>query len=148
MNKEENKQRKLEVAQAMYLANHTNKQIAGDLNVTEKTVAAWIKKYKWEIIKAANDSIKPEIIANLYLNISEVQKVARDEERPLSSSEADQIVKLSNSISRLQGKLNLQTYIEVFKEYNAFLSNTAPKLLKPNNNSQREFIQSKLNEYN
>lgn len=148
MNKEDNKQRKLDVAQAMYLAGHTNKQISNDLIVTEKTVAAWIKKYKWEIIKAANDSIKPEIIANLYMNISEVQKVARDDERPLTASEADQIVKLSNSIARLQGKLNLQTYIEIFKEYNAFLSNTNPKLLKPNNNSQREFIQSKLNEYN
>lgn len=142
-----NKDQKQVVAKSLYLSGYTNKDIAKTVKVTEKTVAAWIKKAKWDVIKAANESTKPEVIANLYLNIAEIQEKARDEARPVSNAESDQIVKISNSISKLQNKTTLQTYIEVFKEYNRFLSENNPKLLKPNNVSQRDFIQLKVNEY-
>lgn len=135
------------VAKSLYLSGYTNKDISASVKATEKTIAAWAKKSKWDVIRAANQSTKPEVIANLYLNIAEIQEKAREEERPVSNAESDQIIKISNSIAKLENKTSLQTYIEVFKEFNLFISENNPKLLKPNNVSQREFIQKKVNEY-
>jgi len=140
-------QKKLELAKSLYLSGFNNKQIAEKVAVNEKTIARWIKKHKWDIIKAANNSTKPDVIAGLYLNIAEIQECARNDNRPISNAESDQIIKISNAISKLEDKLSLQTYIEVFKEFNDFLSKNNSKLLKPNNIAQDEFIQKKVNEH-
>ncbi len=141
-----NNDQKKKVAKSLYLSGYTNKHISKTISVTEKTIGKWVKDNKWGVIKAANESIKPEVISNLYGNIADIQEAARDEKRSLTASESDTIIKITNSIAKLENKHTLQVYIEIFKEYNEFLGKHYPKLLKPNNLSQNDFIQFKANE--
>ena len=111
------------LAQELYLTGkHTQKQIAGMVGVTEKTVSAWVEAGNWEVLRAALFSTPAQVRANML----EIQK-ARTEQileavRGKSTEKfGDEMLKMAKSIEQLNGEISLSTIIQVLQEFMAFV---------------------------
>ncbi|MDB9498579.1 terminase gpP N-terminus-related DNA-binding protein [Nodularia spumigena] len=107
------------LAESLYIdGNLTQKEIAEQLGVTEKTLIQWKDKYNWEKLRIAKRTTKSEIINGLYMSISRIMKNAQeDKNRALSSSETDQIVKLTRSIEVMEGSESLANYVQAMTAF-------------------------------
>ena len=113
---------KQEKARLLYLNSDLNqKQIAENIGVTENTISKWIEKFGWKKLKVAMSITKDKIIATTYLQIAEIQQKAIDEDRTLSPSESDQILKLSKVVKDLSGSLGVVTVIGVLMNYGNYI---------------------------
>lgn len=81
----------------MYSLGYSQKEIAQKVNVAEKTIGAWVKK--WKLI----DKNTNEIIENIK---SQLLELSRDKEAP-----KHEIMYLSTSIKRLQETLIIKPFI-------------------------------------
>ena len=69
---------------------------------------------------------------------------AKDENRLLSAREIDSVAKLASSIDKLETKATIETFIEVFEDYNKYLMSVNVDFAQRNNGYQDLFIQSKI----
>jgi transcriptional regulator with XRE-family HTH domain len=101
------------LAETLYVdGNSSQKEIAEQLGVAEKTVSGWKEKYNWDKLRVAKRTTKAEIIDGLYKSVAVIIKRAEDEDkRPLNTVESDQIVKLTRSIEVLEGAESLSNYV-------------------------------------
>ena len=122
-----NKQKK-DWAKMLYLKEHiTQKEIAERVNVNKMTVGKWVKEGKWEELKTAVSITKEEQLANLYLQISEINKTiaGRPEgERYATPKEADAINKLAAAIEKLEKETGISDIISVSKSFLDWLRKT------------------------
>lgn len=96
--------------------NHTQKEIADKVGVSEKTIGKWKEDGKWETFKATQVMSKPEQLNLIYMQINELnQHILKKEEgqRFASSKEADALKKLTSSAKDLEGELGLSAIVDV-----------------------------------
>jgi|SRR5690606_4341625 len=110
-------ERKRAYAERLYIEDGwTAKSIATTVGVSENTVGAWIKKYKWkekkEELNAAPHRVKKKIL-------EEIQSVLDGGQ---SSFNADTLSKLTRAFERLNQQVSTQVVISVFKEYDNWLA--------------------------
>lgn len=125
-------------AQAEYLFLHTDLTavaIAQIVNVTEKTLSAWVNANNkaWKIARTAKAITPERLIAAYYSQLNELNEMInkREEgERFPSSTEADTISKLVNQIEKLKKKHNLSSYISAIDEFTKFLNRKDANLVK------------------
>lgn len=108
---------KKEWAKTLYLReNLTQQEIADRVGVSRVTVSNWVRAGKWEEQKAGLTLTRQEQVANLYRQVTEINRAisARAEgERYPNSKEADILGKLSASIRNMEQETGIADIISV-----------------------------------
>ena len=136
---------KIDVARTLYLMTEkSQKEICEVVNWAEKTFTEQKQKGKWNELRDTKSLTKQQIISMLHTQLLKISDVAKDENRLLSAREVDSIAKLASSIDKLEKKATIETYIEVFEEFNRWLMVVNVDFAQRNNHFQDLFIQSKI----
>lgn len=139
------REQKIEVAQTLYLMTEkSQKEICGVVGWTEKTFTEQKQKGKWNELRDTKSLTRQQIISMLHTQTFKLVDSAKNENRLLSAREIDSIAKLAASIDKLEKKASLETYIEIFEEYNKWLMVENMNFAQINNHHQDLFIQSKI----
>ena len=117
--------KKREIAEDMYIRlGLTGREIAENLGVTEQTVSRWKKgregEKSWDDRKT-EAQLTPLKIKELLLK--EAEKLAKGEE---SLVKADQLSKIMAAIDQLDKKINVRTVMDVFREFDIWMSEQEP----------------------
>ena len=117
--------KKREIAEDMYIRlGMTGREIADSLSVTEQTVSRWKKgrdgEKSWDDRKTESQ-LPPLKIKELLLK--EAEKIAKGEE---STIQADKLSKIMSAIDQLDKKINVRTVMDVFKEFDLWMSEQDP----------------------
>ena len=132
---------KRQLAERLYVQTDlSQKEIAADLDVSEKSLSKWKTEGKWDQLKAATTTGTSNLVKALLEENQGIVDDARKENRRINSKEADIIAKNASTIERLDKKLNLVTVIEVFTNYNKWLVEINPKLAGDNTDWQRKYL--------
>ncbi len=136
---------KVDVARTLYLMTEkTQKEISEVVGWSEKTFTEQKQKGKWNELRDTKSLTRQQIISMLHMQTFKLVDAAKTENRLLSAREIDSIAKLAASIDKLEKKVTLETYIEVFEEYNKWLMVKNMNFAQVNNHHQDMFIQSKI----
>lgn len=156
------KEKEREIARKLFVElNRSQKEIALDLGVTEKTIGNWVKDGNWKNERTAliNNSKNRaekfkavlEDLADEQISISEKIKEAEANGdikevtvlRKLSSSIADQVGKYQKALEKLDkdNKISLSTKIEVVDEVFQAMQEFDKNLFISSLDFQRYFIQ-------
>ena len=136
---------KIDVARTLFLMTEkSQKEIAEVVGWSEKTFSEQKQKGKWSEMRDTKSLTKQQIISMLHTQTFKLIEGAKDENRLLSAREIDSVAKLAASIDKLEKKATVETYIEVFEEYNKFLMSVNVDFAQRNNHYQDLFIQSKI----
>jgi len=139
------KNQKVEVARTLFLMTEkSQKEICDVVGWSEKTFCEQKLKGKWNEMRDTRTLTKQQIISMLHTQTLRIVDAAKDENRVLTSREVDSVAKLASSIDKLEKKATLETFIEVFEEYNRWLMITNVDFAQRNNHYQDLFIQSKI----
>lgn len=139
------KEQKVDIARTLYLmSDKTQKEICLIVDWTEKTFGEQKRKGKWDELKDTRSLTKQQIVTILHAQTLKIIELAKSEERVLSAKEIDSIAKLASSIDKLEKKATIETFIEVFEEYNKWLMTIQPDFAQQNNQYQDKFIHSKV----
>lgn len=102
----------------------TGREIADSLGVTEQTVSRWKKgrdgEKSWDDRKTESQ-LTPLKIKELLLK--EAEKIAKGEE---SAIQADKLSKIMSAIDQLDKKINVRTVMDIFKEFDLWMSEQDP----------------------
>lgn len=140
-----NEKQKIEVAKILFLStDKTQKEICDIVKWTEKTFSKQKQKGNWGEMLETKSLTKQQIISMLHSQTFKIADAATNEKRLLSAREVDSIAKLTSSIDKLEKKATIETYIEVFEEYNKWLMIANVDFAQRNNHFQDLFIQSKI----
>lgn len=138
---------KKEVAKQLFLyAGLSQKEIAENLDLTEKTVSKWSLEAKWKEMRAAITSTKDDLIRNTYLQMAEIQKEISKAKRAPNVSETDQILKLAKVIETLDKKVTLSQIIQVFRDFENYLMSVDQELTKIVNKQHTAYLNRVVNE--
>jgi transposase len=106
MAKELNREAKKRLAKELFLTNkYQQKDIAGMVGVSEKTISSWVKTGKWDLLRANMTTTKESVLSNWYAQLAEMNKTIADREegkRIPTSSESDRMIKISSAIKKLE----------------------------------------------
>lgn len=115
----------------------SQKEIASIVGTTEKTLTKWKVEGDWELLKQAQTITAKNIITNLY-----------DKAYKLSLADdvnADKLVKLANTIEKLQNKkVTISHIINVFKDFTTFAFGENAELAKEINVLQKKYVDFKI----
>ena len=112
--------------------------------MSQVTLSKWVKADSWEQLRAAKVITRRELVAKMLTQIND----------KLESGEwsADEMVKATAAIEKLDKQTNVVTVIEVFSAYNKWLISRmeldpelTPELVKTMNRYQDIFIGEQLN---
>ncbi|MBL4828461.1 MAG: DDE transposase family protein [Aliivibrio sp.] len=139
---------KKEYAQVLYLkTNHTQKDIAVRVGVTEKTLGKWIREGDWEMLKSSLIITKEQELRRMYQQLNELNNniAGRKEgERYATSKEADIISKLSAAIKNLERDTSIADVIDVFIDFSNWLKEADFEQAQVFINLQDDFVKHKL----
>lgn len=104
---------KKELARMYYYNNETQKAIAEKIGVSCVTVNKWVKEGEWEAKRAAKFISRQELVALMLKKINE----------KLESGQwtADEMVKATTAIEKLDKQTNVVTIMEVFTKFDNWL---------------------------
>lgn len=135
---------KKELARLYYFGGEAQKTIAAKIGVSSVTVCKWVKECGWEAMRAAKTISRRELVAKMLNQIND----------KIESGVwgADEMVKATSAIEKLDKQTNVVTIIEVFSAYNNWLvarmaldPELTPELVKVMNRYQDIFIGEQLN---
>ena len=136
---------KIDVARTLYLLTEkSQKEISEVVGWSEKTFSEQKQKGKWSDLRDTKSLTKQQIISMLHTQTFKLIEGAKDENRLLSAREIDSVAKLTSSIDKLETKATIETFIEVFEDYNKYLMSVNVDFAQRNNQYQDLFIQSKI----
>lgn len=129
---------KKSIALELYLeTDKSQKEIALIVGTTEKTIGVWKQAGDWELIKQASTVTVKNIVTNLYNKAYELSTETK--------VDADKLVKIANTIDKLQNKkVTIAHIINVFKDFTTFAFGQNPALAKEINLLQKKYIDHKV----
>lgn len=119
------------LARALYLnTQHTAKEIADMVKVSEKTLGKWKEDENWDKLKAAKSATRDDIIAMNYILLRDVTEHNQmlQKNRELSSKDIDMQHKISSTIKNLEGEESLSDYIQAFTPFLEWMKEEDNKL--------------------
>lgn len=138
---------KAEVAKTLYLTTEkTQKEICEIVEWTEKTFTEQKQKGDWDEQRETKTLSKQQIVTELHNQTLKLLQLVKSEDRLLKASEIDCIAKLTASIDKIETSATLETYIQVFEEFNKWLIGVDGSFVKSNNYYQDMFIQKLIAE--
>ena len=121
-------------ARDMYFSgNHSQRDIANTVGVSEKTVYLWIKQEAWDQLRQAALAAPAVIVDNLYSQLAELQQsIASREEgnRYPTVQEAEITRKLINCIIKLKEYPSQGANMQMMMQFAGYLQKAAPQLQK------------------
>jgi transposase len=134
---------KKQYAEILFIVSgYTQKQIAEELSVTEKTIGQWVEKFGWKEKKAVQNLSPTKLIQSYYEQSDLILKKAKEDDRPITSKEADSLNKIASAIEKLDKKISPSLNMEVFMRFNNFLQSIDLDLTKQLIPFQKEYIQT------
>src|ERR1700733_3350539 len=126
--------KKKSLAQIMYLTGkYTQKAIASEVDVAEKTLSKWVNEGKWDNLKtdlvASNTEMLGQLQKLLQKKIEEGEIALADDD-PNTNPDEDGIIKLAKSIHYLQTKTNTGQMYETGMEFLSWLQKVNVELAK------------------
>jgi len=142
--------KKREWAKLLYIqSNKTQKEIANTVGITEKTLGNWIKKEKWEELKAIDTITKIKERKRLLMQINELNNKIETREpgnKFPDSKEADVLSKLSATVNNLDSNTPLNVIIDVLTNFLDWSRNIDFKETQRIADLFDSYIKTKLNE--
>lgn len=108
---------KKQKAKSLYLTGqYDQKEIAGIIGVTEKTISRWKNDEEWESFKESLLTTRENELKRLYKMLkvlnNHLDKMAQ-ENVPINSKEADSVLKLTAAIKNLELETSIADKVEV-----------------------------------
>lgn len=136
------------LAKQLYMNGKLQKEIAITVNVQEKTIGDWVRKYNWKTERDARFGSSKKQVENIKAIIStmaeERLQVHNDLQKAKANSDGEEIERLQKEAATLddgvskwnktlenldrENKVTLATYIEVLESIFMDLQNFNPKL--------------------
>jgi transcriptional regulator with XRE-family HTH domain len=140
------KKQEKEFAKSLFIGGGlTQKEIAERVSVTEKTIASWIKKEKWESLKKSLLTTKQNQLGFLYDQLDFLNTdIASREFKVAAGKEADTIIKLTAAINRLETETSIGDTVEVARNFIEFVRPQDLELAKTITNLFDVFITAKM----
>lgn len=139
---------KREWAELIYLKeNLTQKEIAGKVGVTEKTIGKWIQDGNWEQYRASIIVTKEQELRRIYLQLNELNTCIFNREegsRFANNKEADTLVKLTAAARSLETETSVADVIEVCMQVCNFIKKDDLPKAQEISNYFEAFIKTKL----
>lgn len=114
-----------EIAKYYYVKGEFSQiEIAEKVGTSEQTIAKWKKQYRWDDLKKSMLTTRPEQLANLYDQLSELNARIKEREpgqRYAQNKEADILTKLTAAIRSLEIEVSLANTIDVFIVFNNWM---------------------------
>lgn len=104
---------KKELARLYYFSGDQQKEIAVKIGVSAVTISKWVKESGWDTIRAAKTITRRELVAKMLNQINDKLEEGK--------WGADEMVKATSAIEKLDKQTNVVTIIEVFSAYNNWL---------------------------
>lgn len=125
------KARERELAAQLFMnTNMSQKEIAENVGVSEKTISGWALEGKWENLKTAKQTTYAESLADMQFLLNRMLQKKKDkmEADTYTKEDSDSILELTKSINLLEGKIPLRTKIQVLEEFMDFIPQKNSKL--------------------
>ena len=136
------------IAKQLYIQGKTQKEISGLVNVQEKTIGDWVRKYGWKAERDARISSTKSQTANIKAIISSMaeERIAihndilkakeannRDELERLQKEASvidDGVSKWNKTLENMdkENRISLPVYLDVMDDIFKALQNTSPKI--------------------
>lgn len=102
-----------ELARLYFFNGDSQKDIAEKVGVSQQTITRWVRDGGWDTIRAAKTITRRELVVKMLQAIND----------KLDSGEwtADELIKATSAIEKLDKKTNIVTVIEVFTAFNNWL---------------------------
>ena len=133
------------LAQELYLTGqHSQKEIADMVGVTEKTVGVWAEGGHWEKMRAARHSTPAQVVGNLIeIHKARTEQILEDVRTGSKDKFGDEMLKMAQAIEKLQGATSLSTYIGVLQEFMGFVGTKDHKFRGQLADLQSQFLNHK-----
>jgi transposase len=139
-----------EIAYVLYMqTSKSQKEIAQQVGVSERTLSKWAREGEWELRKAAKEVTREEQIRNYLMQLKELNEEIQTRDtgkRYASPSESDTIKKITSAIRDLQKNVTLSDYIAVCEELLKYMLIKDQDLAKALADSVNEFVTAKAAE--
>lgn len=136
------KKRKV-LAEEYFFAGKSQVEISDLLDTPANTINRWVQEGDWKKLRDAKTITRDKLVSNMIAQIVAMEDLAKSEKRILNAKETDSINKLASAIEKLDKKVNVSVYIQVFKEFNEYLLKADLDLAKQLTKHQTAFIHSK-----
>jgi hypothetical protein len=131
------------LAEEYFMAGKSQVEICDLLETPANTINRWVQEGEWKKIRDAKTITRDKLVSNMIGQIVAMEDLAKAEKRILNAKETDSINKLASAIEKLDKKVNVSVYIQVFKEFNEYLLKEDLELAKRITKHQTNFIHSK-----
>jgi hypothetical protein len=125
-------------------ANMTQKEIAIDLNINEKTIGKWKDEDNWETVRLVQNNSPLTLVKTFYELSQEITDTIRAEKRVINAKEADALNKLGSAIQKFSNRLDASTLMAALVEFGNFVKPTDLDFVKKMLPYAREFVKRKL----
>jgi len=150
LTKKEIENKKL-IAYTMYFAFEDNKVIAEAVGVTPKTITDWVNEGKWKSKRTASTITRDELVNKCLSALNIILEKAMEDGADMSKL-PDDLIKMGNTIEKLDKRNNVVYNIETFIGFNKFLlgrmpddKTLTPELLKTINKLQNDYTTYRMN---
>ena len=112
---------KKEFAEALFMQGMPQNTIAEKVGVSANTVGKWAKDGCWGEKRAAMTLTRKEVVNNVLRSLNKLAEKLGDSDLKDVGSLADQIAKLSSTISKLVKEASVVDFIECFMAFGRWL---------------------------
>lgn len=112
---------KKEFAEALFMKGMPQNTIAEKVGVSANTVGKWAKDGCWGEKRAAMTLTRKEVVNNVLRSLNKLAEKLGDSDLKDVGSLADQIAKLSSTISKLDKEASVVDFIECFMAFGRWL---------------------------
>jgi predicted transcriptional regulator len=146
---------KKEFAEALFMQNMAQNAIADKIGVSVNTISRWVKDGCWAEKRTAQTLTRKEVVNNVLRSVNALaEKLGECSDVNSSSRIADQLAKLSSTISKLDKESSVVDYVDCFIAFGRWLeyqAETDPEITiefrKKVNKYQNKFITELFSSY-
>lgn len=132
------------VARNLYVqGKFSQAEVARQVGKAPSQINRWAKAGKWQQLRASITVTPDTIIAQTYAQIQCIYDMAEEEDRPVDSTETDQISKLLAGVRQLNKDADLSLYTQVMGEFILYIRKQDAGLLEELATYQMDFLTRK-----
>lgn len=141
---------KKQIAYVMYMSGMEQKEISSQLFISQKTISDWASAGKWKTKRAAGTITRDELVNKCLMNLNRILDASLEEDAD-NKGLADDVIKMANTIEKLDKKNNVVYNIETFMHFNKYLTkrleddkNLTADEVKKINKLQQDYVNDRI----